>query len=152
MLPREVFVRAGPEVTARRAGDLQIGDVVVIKPGARIPVDGLVVSGHSFVDQAAITGESLPVEKITGAGVYAGTINQAGTLEVEAARHRLRLAAAALRAAERPRHGLLRQLLFVGGVVLNGVVLVSLGAAFLVRLLSRSMRGVLRLVLAFRAI
>jgi magnesium-transporting ATPase (P-type) len=78
MLPREVFVRAGPEVTARRAGDLQIGDVVVIKPGARIPVDGLVVSGHSFVDQAAITGESLPVEKITGAGVYAGTINQAG--------------------------------------------------------------------------
>jgi heavy metal translocating P-type ATPase len=86
MLPREVFVRAGPEVTARRAGDLQIGDVVVIKPGARIPVDGLVVSGHSFVDQAAITGESLPVEKITGAGVYAGTINQSGTLEIRTER------------------------------------------------------------------
>ena len=71
---------------------------------------------------------------------------------VVAARRRLRLAAAALRAAERPRHRLLRQLPFVGGVVLKGVVLVSLGAAFLVRLFSRSMRGVLRLVFAFRAI
>jgi hypothetical protein len=71
---------------------------------------------------------------------------------VVAARRRLRLAAAALRAAEHPRHRLLRQLLFVGGVVLKGVVLVSLGAAFLVRLFLRSMRGVLRLVFAFRAI
>ena len=71
---------------------------------------------------------------------------------VVAARRRMRLAAAALRAAERPRHRLLRQLLFFGGVVLKGVVLVSLGAAFLARLCSRFMRGVLRLVFTLRAI
>src|SRR5581483_6516135 len=50
--------------------------------GSRIPVDGEVVAGNSFVDQATITGESLPVEKLPGTNVYAGTINQSGSLEV----------------------------------------------------------------------
>ncbi len=86
LLPREVLLRSGGEVTARHADDLQIGDIVLIKPGARIPVDGVVVGGHSFVDQAAITGESLPVERVVGAAVYAGTINQSGTLEVRTER------------------------------------------------------------------
>lgn len=58
------------------------GDVVLVRPGGRIPVDGSVVGGHSFVDQAAITGESLAVEKLPGATVYAGTINQSGALEI----------------------------------------------------------------------
>ncbi|HTB75607.1 MAG TPA: HAD-IC family P-type ATPase, partial [Polyangiaceae bacterium] len=61
---------------------LAVGDVVVIKPGGRLPVDGVVESGHSFVDQSAITGESLPTEKVPGASVFAGTINQSGALEV----------------------------------------------------------------------
>ena len=63
-----------------------IGDVVLIKPGGRIPVDGSVVGGHSFVDQATITGESMPVEKSIGKEVYAGTINQSGALEVRVER------------------------------------------------------------------
>jgi heavy metal translocating P-type ATPase len=62
------------------------GEVVVIRPGSRIPVVGRVLSGHSFVEQAAITGEPLPSEKTTGSDVYAGTINQAGTLQVRAER------------------------------------------------------------------
>jgi Cd2+/Zn2+-exporting ATPase/Cu+-exporting ATPase len=62
---------------------LVTGDVVLIKPGSRIPVDGPVMGGHSFVDQAAITGESMPVEKKPGTSVYAGTINQSGALEVK---------------------------------------------------------------------
>src|SRR6202167_1916473 len=62
------------------------GEVVVIRPGSRIPVDGRVLSGHSFVEQAAITGEPMPSEKVTGSDVYAGTINQAGTLQVCAER------------------------------------------------------------------
>lgn len=55
-------------------------------PDADIPVDGQVVSGHSFVEQAAITGEPMPSEKTTGSAVYAGTINQTGTLQVRAER------------------------------------------------------------------
>ena len=69
-----------------RAADVRVGDIVVVKPGSRIPVDGEVVSGNSFVDQSAITGESLPVEKARGAHVYAGTINQSGALDVRATR------------------------------------------------------------------
>src|SRR5467141_1172986 len=63
-----------------------VGDIVLIKPGSRIPVDGSVVGGHSFVDQATITGESMPVEKNPGKEVYAGTINQSGALEVRVER------------------------------------------------------------------
>jgi Cd2+/Zn2+-exporting ATPase/Cu+-exporting ATPase len=63
-----------------------VGDIVLIKPGGRIPVDGSVAGGHSFVDQATITGESMPVEKEPGSEVYAGTINQSGALEVRVER------------------------------------------------------------------
>ena len=63
-----------------------VGDVVLIKPGGRIPADGSVVGGHSFVDQATITGESMPVEKNPGKEVFAGTINQSGALEVRVER------------------------------------------------------------------
>src|SRR6201993_2947614 len=62
------------------------GEVVVIRPGSRIPVDGHFLSGHSYVEQAAITGEPMPSEKTAGSEVYAGTINQAGTLQVRAQR------------------------------------------------------------------
>jgi heavy metal translocating P-type ATPase len=62
------------------------GEIVVIRPGSRIPVDGEVVGGHSYVEQAAITGEPMPSEKFAGCDVYAGTINQAGSLQVRADR------------------------------------------------------------------
>jgi Cd2+/Zn2+-exporting ATPase/Cu+-exporting ATPase len=82
LLPQIVAVRRHGGVADVSAGALVVGDVVVIRPGGRVPVDGVVASGHSFVDQAAITGESLPVEKVPGANVFAGTINQSGALEV----------------------------------------------------------------------
>jgi Cd2+/Zn2+-exporting ATPase/Cu+-exporting ATPase len=66
--------------------EVQVGDTVIVKPGGRIPVDGLVLGGRSFVEQAAITGEAMPVEKIAGDAVYAGTINQSGALEIGAQR------------------------------------------------------------------
>src|SRR5260370_1551208 len=81
-LPRNATVRRDGSSCEVSASEIKVGDVVVVKPGGRIPVDGDVVSGNSFVDQATITGESMPVEKIAGANVYAGTINQSGTLEV----------------------------------------------------------------------
>jgi Cd2+/Zn2+-exporting ATPase len=65
---------------------LQIGDVVLIKPGERLPIDGEVISGSSTVDQSAITGESMPVTKQVGDEVFAGTVNQHGSLEVRMTR------------------------------------------------------------------
>ena len=62
--------------------DVHPGDVVVVRPGDRVPVDGDVVSGHSAIDQASITGESVPVEKVPGDAVFAGTVNGVGALEV----------------------------------------------------------------------
>lgn len=80
--------------TVRRTGGLReiplrevhVGDAVLVRPGGRIPVDGRVREGHSFVDQATITGESMPVERGPDAVVYAGTINQTGALEITAER------------------------------------------------------------------
>lgn len=65
---------------------VRAGNVVLVRPGSRIPVDGRAVAGNSFVDQAAITGESLPAEKLAGATVYAGTMNQMGALEIRVER------------------------------------------------------------------
>lgn len=82
LLPRNAVLRRAGETKEVSAADLKVGDVVLVKPGARLPVDGVVVTGNSFVDQATITGESLPVEKFPGHQVYAGTINQSGVIEV----------------------------------------------------------------------
>ncbi|MBI2922964.1 MAG: cadmium-translocating P-type ATPase [Planctomycetes bacterium] len=86
MLPPRALVRraGGPEEVS--TAELRAGDLVVIRPGARIPVDGTVERGGSFVDQAMITGESLPAEKLPGATVFAGSLNGTGALDVRAAR------------------------------------------------------------------
>jgi heavy metal translocating P-type ATPase len=81
-LPRTAFVERDGAVQEIDIADLGDGDLVVGKPGTRIPVDGVVVRGASIVDQATITGESLPVEKKTGDHVFAGTLNQTGSLVI----------------------------------------------------------------------
>ena len=82
---RATVIRAGEAVEVA-VSQLEVGTVLLIKPGSRLPVDGMVVGGHSFVDQSAITGESAPAEKVAGTQVFAGTINQSGALEVMAER------------------------------------------------------------------
>ncbi|MGH3625845.1 MAG: heavy metal translocating P-type ATPase, partial [Sciscionella sp.] len=72
---------AGDEQVVR-AADLEVGDVIVIRPGERIAGDGAVIAGASEVDQATITGEPLPVDKATGDEVFAGTLNGTGSLRV----------------------------------------------------------------------
>jgi len=78
-----VVTRDGRQVDVL-AHEVQPDEIVWIKPGAKVPVDGMVVDGLSAVDESAITGEPIPVEKSAGAGVYAGTINQAGLIKVRA--------------------------------------------------------------------
>jgi P-type Cu+ transporter len=85
-LPQTASVLRDGQVVEVPTQTILSGEIVVIRPGSRIPVDGQVVSGHSFVEQAAITGEPMPSEKTTGSKVYAGTINQAGSLQVRAER------------------------------------------------------------------
>ena len=85
-LPRTATVRRADGVHEIPAAQVRLGDAVLVNPGAYVPVDGTVMAGHSFVDQAHITGESMPAEKVAGATVYAGTINQSGALEVRAER------------------------------------------------------------------
>jgi Cd2+/Zn2+-exporting ATPase len=81
--PDEATVlRDGEEVTVP-ADDVAVGEVVVVRPGEEIPLDGTVVEGTSAVDESPITGESVPVDKSAGDEVYAGAINEEGYLEVE---------------------------------------------------------------------
>jgi Cd2+/Zn2+-exporting ATPase/Cu+-exporting ATPase len=86
LLPRTVSVRRDGLAQEVPASEVRPGEAVLVAPGARIPVDGLVVGGRSFVDQSPITGESMPVEKVPGTAVYAGTINQSGALEIRSDR------------------------------------------------------------------
>jgi len=83
LLPHTAEVRSHGQVAPRSLAEVQVGDVVLVRPGGHVPVDGVVVDGYSFVDQAAITGESLPVEKVPGSRVFAGTTNQSGVLEIQ---------------------------------------------------------------------
>ena len=85
-LPREVSVRRAGSVSEVDVDTLAVGDAVLVNPGSRIPVDGTVIAGHSFVDQARITGESMPLEKTVGTLVFAGSINQSGALEIRTER------------------------------------------------------------------
>ena len=80
-----VVKRDGAEVTIP-AEDIRKGDIVVVRQGGKIPVDGVVTAGGGSVDESAITGESLPVEKTVGDAVTSATVNQSGYLELEATR------------------------------------------------------------------
>jgi len=87
---RELMELSPDEATVRRDGEertvpveeVGVGDVVVVKPGEKVPMDGEVIEGESAVNQGPITGESVPVDKVVGDEVFAGTINEQGYLEV----------------------------------------------------------------------
>jgi Cu+-exporting ATPase len=85
-IPRLVTVRGASGVREASTDELRVGDSVLVNPGGLVPVDGVVIGGHSFVDQSRITGESMPGEKLPGSVVYAGTINLSGALEIRVER------------------------------------------------------------------
>jgi heavy metal translocating P-type ATPase len=126
---------------------ISIGDTVLIKPGGRIPVDGSVVGGHSFVDQATITGESMPVEKNPGMEVYAGTINQSGALEVRVERlgqdTTFGKIIQAVEQAEQSRAPIQR----IADRLAGYLVYFALGAAILTFLLTHNIRSTISVVI-----
>ncbi|KQC15876.1 MAG: heavy metal translocating P-type ATPase [Methanothrix sp.] len=81
--PKTARLRRGGREVDLAVEEVERGDVVVVRPGERIPVDGFVLAGISSVDESPITGESLPKEKSPGYGVFAGTVNGEGSLEIE---------------------------------------------------------------------
>ncbi len=84
LLPDEVTIRRDGVEAQVALEDVQPDDIVLVRPGERIPVDGEVIGGRASVNQAAITGESAPVDKQSGDGVFAGTLASFGALEVRA--------------------------------------------------------------------
>ena len=84
--PDTAVVRRGFNTIVLPIEDVVIGNLILVRPGDRIPLDGEVVEGESSVDQSSLTGESLPVPKTSGDLVFAGTINQNGSLEVNVVR------------------------------------------------------------------
>jgi Cd2+/Zn2+-exporting ATPase len=84
--PNEATLRQGKALSVVPVETLAVGDVVVIRPGERFPIDGRVIVGESTVDQSPITGESMPVSKVPGNDVFAGTVNQNGSLDVQVTR------------------------------------------------------------------
>ena len=86
--PEEAWlVRGGFEPIKIAVSELTPGDHVLVKPGERIPVDGVIFKGQSTIDEAAITGESMPVTKEVGTNVFAGTVNLNGTLTINVTKH-----------------------------------------------------------------
>ncbi|SFR17399.1 heavy metal translocating P-type ATPase [Desulfoscipio geothermicus] len=86
LAPREALVRRGGREIKLPVEVIVVGDIVIVKPGEKIAVDGKVVEGVSMVNQAPITGESMPVAKKPGDEVFAGTINEEGALEIAVTR------------------------------------------------------------------
>lgn len=85
--PREALIRRGSQELMIQVDEIQIGDIMIVKPGQKIAMDGIVLKGTSAVNQAAITGESVPVAKKIDDEVFAGTLNEEGLLEVKVTKH-----------------------------------------------------------------
>ncbi|HEY54589.1 MAG TPA: cadmium-translocating P-type ATPase, partial [Caldilineae bacterium] len=86
LMPKTARVKQDGRITELPVEQVQIGDIVVVRPGDRIPVDGQVTAGAGAVDQSPITGESAPLAKSAGDEVFAGTINQEAALDIETTR------------------------------------------------------------------
>jgi Cd2+/Zn2+-exporting ATPase len=80
--PDKALLKRDGATTLVRVETLQVGDIVVVRPGEHIPVDGKITEGSSAIDESSLTGESMPVSKTVGATLFAGTLNQSGGLEL----------------------------------------------------------------------
>ena len=83
IVPKEALIRRNGHEQMIHVDDIKVNDVMIVKPGQKIAMDGIITTGHSSINQAAITGESLPVEKTANDEVFAGTLNEEGFLEIK---------------------------------------------------------------------
>lgn len=81
--PDQALVKRDGGTVSVKVEELELGEIVIVKPGEQIPVDGKLVEGDTFVNESSLTGESMPVAKSVGSDVFAGTINQSGGVEIE---------------------------------------------------------------------
>jgi Cd2+/Zn2+-exporting ATPase/Cu+-exporting ATPase len=148
LLPRTAVVRRGSELAEAPITEVQAGDVVVIRPGAEIPVDGVVVAGESAVNQSSITGESIPVDKRPGAAVFAGTTNYLGTLDVRTERVGLDTAfgqiVAAVETAERSRAPIQK----LADRLAGWIVYFALASALVTMVLTHNLRSTIAVIIA----
>ncbi|MBA4019132.1 MAG: copper-translocating P-type ATPase [Pirellula sp.] len=86
LAPPQALVAVGNRTRTVNVADVEVGATILVRPGARVPLDALVVSGASAVDQSWLTGESIPVEKVAGDEIHAGTINGDGSLTARVTR------------------------------------------------------------------
>lgn len=86
LAPKTAFVRRDGKEQEVPVDSLKLDDVVIVRPGVRVPVDGVILTGNSGIDQSSVTGESLPVDKVPGDQVFASTVNGEGALEVKVTR------------------------------------------------------------------
>jgi Cd2+/Zn2+-exporting ATPase len=84
--PDEVTVRRGDDLITTALDEVSVGDIVVLRPGDRVALDGVILRGSGSFDESSITGEALPIYKVEGNTVLAGTLNQSGALDVQVAK------------------------------------------------------------------
>ncbi|PXV91060.1 Cu+-exporting ATPase [Lachnotalea glycerini] len=84
LAPKTAIILQGDIEKEIPIDEVEIGDIIVVKPGAKIPVDGMVTDGHTAIDESMLTGESMPVDKKAGDSVYAASLNTTGTLQFKA--------------------------------------------------------------------
>jgi len=146
-IPPEARVRRNGVVSTLTLDQVVLGDHVLVSPGEKVPVDGVVVEGHSYVDQSRITGESMPAEKHGGGQVYAGSINQMGALEIAVERVGRDTSYGriiqAVEAAEQTRAPVQRLADRMAGYL----VYVALAAALLTYLITRNIRDTISVVI-----
>jgi len=138
--PPEALVRRDGDEVVIPVEDLRPGDVVIVRPAERLPADGVVVTGASSIDQSPITGESIPVDVTAGSRVFAGTINERGSLQVRVIKRpedtvlaRIIALVEQAQAAQPPtqriidRFGQIYAVLVIAGAALSYAVLLLLG-------------------------
>ena len=136
--------------------DLQVGDLVRVRPGERMPADGEVVEGRSSVDEAMLTGESLPVDKTPGSPVFAGTLNQAGVVLIRATslgeQTRLAGIAAAIEQAQGSRAPIARLADVVSAYFVPAVLAISIATLVIGWLIDPTMNGLAGAIERFVAV